>query len=561
MGDSTDLDFRVLGPLEVLRGGAPIRITARKQRLVLAALLLRRDEPLSSDTLIDALWGSRPPASAAKTIQVYIWQLRDLLDPDRDARGSNLLAKDSTGYRIAVERSAIDLHRFERAWEDGRALANNGDPRTAVTVLRAALATWRGDPLGELAYEPFFAADLARMAEMRLSAQEDLIDAELASGEGAALVPELEHLARLHPLRERLTVQFMIALYRSGRQAAALDVYQHTRSRLADELGIDPSPALETVWRQVLRQDSALLASTEASQTYPGALTQQGSLLVAHTTSHDLGSVVRAAVGLLGREPDRDLIVACMITDADDGGDPDLRGALEGMRSACSSVVDGAIDLRFAAFTTADAGRDVELLAQHHGVDLVLADGRRALRGDDAREGFVDALLKSVRADLALLVSDLEPAEVPVTGPVVVPFGAADHDWAALEIGAWIANTHGVPLRILGRRQMPGYRDGDGSRLLAEASLLLQRVARLHPEPVLIEPGPTGVLDAAVGARTLVVGLRADWRENGLGDVRLTIAKHCPCPALFVRRGALPGILASPRALTRLAWSRLPRTA
>jgi DNA-binding SARP family transcriptional activator len=556
MGDSTDLDFWVLGPLEVRRRGVRVPITAAKPRMALAALLLGRGQTLSDDALIDALWGPRPPASAGKTLQVYIWQLRDLLDPDRDSRGSDLLVRDPGGYRLAVEAAVIDLHRFETAWEQARTMAGAGDPRQAATLLRGALATWRGEPLGDLMYERFFEADVARMIEMRLSAHEDLIDAELASGGGGALVPELKRLSRLHPLRERLTAQLMVALYRSGGQTAALDVYEVTKQRLSENLGIDPSPALQAVWRQVLRQDGALLAQAASEPAGSSVFSRRGSLLAVHAGSRGVGPLALAAAGLIGRDPHRDLIVACTVSDVAE--DPDLRGALEEMRSVCSFLGDDGVAPRFAAFTSPDAGRDVQRLVQHHGVDLVLADGRRALRGEDAREGLVDALLSSVHTDVALVVAEPSAGDEPSATPVVVPFGATDHDWAALELGAWIASTHGVPLQILGRRQLPGFQDGDASRLLAEASLLLQRIAGLQPEPVLIAPGPDGVLEAAAGARMLVVGLRSDWRENGLGDVRLTIAKRCPCPALFVRRGILPGVLASPRALTRLAWSRLP---
>ncbi len=237
--------FRLLGPLEVLADdGEPLPLGGQKQRAVLAVLLLRAGEVVSIDFLVTALWGERPPRTATTSLQNSISALRKLLGPD-------VLLTRPPGYALAVEPEAIDLGRFEQLVGQARTL----EPEERSRTLRAALDLWRGEPLADIAFEFFASAEVRRLEELRLAVLEDWVDAELACGRHAELVPELESLVGQHSLRERLRVQLMLALYHSGRQAEALNAYHAARRTLVDELGLEPSPQLQELHQQILRQE------------------------------------------------------------------------------------------------------------------------------------------------------------------------------------------------------------------------------------------------------------------------------------------------------------------
>ena len=239
------LDFRLLGPLEVLSDdGVPLPLGGVKQRAVLAVLLLRAGEVVSSDFLIAAVWGEEPPRTAATSLQNSVSALRKLLGPER-------LLTRPPGYMLAVEREWIDLVRFERSVAEARGL----EPEERAEALRRALELWRGPPLADLAFESFASPEVFRLEELRLAALEDLIEAELACGRAAEVVPELESLVAQHPLRERLRGQQMLALYHSGRQAEALAAYQAARRALVEELGLEPGPQLQELHERILRQE------------------------------------------------------------------------------------------------------------------------------------------------------------------------------------------------------------------------------------------------------------------------------------------------------------------
>jgi YVTN family beta-propeller protein len=218
---------------------------------LLAVLLLHRGEPVSSDRLIDEIWGERAPASATKLVQGYVSNLRKVL-------GDGRLVTRGRGYVLRVESGETDVDRFEALATEGRRALEDGDALAAGAVLREALAVWRGPALSDFAYQPFAQPEIARLEEARLVVLEDRIDADLVSGEHARLVGELEALVREHPLRERLEGQLMLALYRSGRQADALETYHTARDRLIDELGLEPGPELKELERAILAQDPAL---------------------------------------------------------------------------------------------------------------------------------------------------------------------------------------------------------------------------------------------------------------------------------------------------------------
>jgi predicted ATPase/DNA-binding SARP family transcriptional activator len=253
------VEFRILGPLEVLDEGRPLGLGGAKQRALLAVLLLEAGAVVSAERLVDWLWGEDPPGTARSVLQVYVANLRKVLEPTRPRRAaSSLLRTQPPGYLLDLRAHAFDLVRFERLAAEGRDALAAGDPGAAATTLRQALSLWRGPVLGDVAAELGSQGPLARLEEQRLAALEQRVDADLALGRHAELVGELEALVTAHPLRERLRGQLMVALYRCGRQAEALDAYRQTRETLAEELGIDPSRVLQDLERAVLAQDPTL---------------------------------------------------------------------------------------------------------------------------------------------------------------------------------------------------------------------------------------------------------------------------------------------------------------
>jgi DNA-binding SARP family transcriptional activator len=253
------IEFKLLGPLEVQGERGPVSLGSPQQRALLALLVLNANEVVSRDRLIDELWGERPPATAAKLVQVYVSRLRKALEPDR-SRGESgrVLVTRPPGYLIAVEAEHLDLGLFERLRGEARGALAAGNTAGAAQKLREALALWRGPPLADLAYERFAQKEIARLEELRLAALEERVDADLALGRHADLIGELEPLVAEHPLRERLRAQLMQALYRSGRQAEALEAYQNARGALTDGLGIEPGHELQELQQAILRQDPEL---------------------------------------------------------------------------------------------------------------------------------------------------------------------------------------------------------------------------------------------------------------------------------------------------------------
>ena len=246
------MDFQILGPLEVHSERGAVGLEGLKPRAVLAVLLLHANEPVSADRLAVALWGQDAPVGAVKTVQVHISRLRKALgDPDA-------VTTTPAGYRLRVRPGELDAERFARGVAEGRRALEAGDPERAGVVLREALELWRGQPLAELEFEPFAQAEIARLEEQRLAALEARVEADLGAGRHAALVSELRQMLAEHPTRERLAAQLMLALYRSGRQAEALEVYREARGVLVDEAGIEPGPELQRLHEAVLDQDPSL---------------------------------------------------------------------------------------------------------------------------------------------------------------------------------------------------------------------------------------------------------------------------------------------------------------
>ena len=296
------MEFRILGPLEVFERGQALDVGTGKQRMLLELLLVNAGEVVSTDRLIDALWGHRPPASALNSVHVYVSQLRKVL-------GNGPLQTRGHGYLLAVDPEQIDLSRFERLLSEGRELLAGGEAERAAETLRAALALWRGPPLSDFEFDLVAQSEIARLAELRINALEEKNDADLALGRHAELVPELEALVREHPLRERLRAQLMLALYREGRQAEALDAYRQARRTLVDEVGIEPGPALQELERAILQQDPALDAPGQTATPLARARRRSG-LLIAIGAVVLLAAATAVAVIELARGEGRGMVAA-----------------------------------------------------------------------------------------------------------------------------------------------------------------------------------------------------------------------------------------------------------
>ena len=280
------IDFCILGPLEVLDDGGTLPLGGTKQRALLGLLLLHPNETLSTDRLIDELWGEAPPSSAAKAVQARVSRLRKALADSNGNGSDHLVVTRERGYELSFDLERLDSHRFERLVAEGRSELAAGRPELAATSLERALSLWRGAPLADLAYEPFAQPEIARLEDLRVAALEQLIEARLALGRHAEVIGQLERLIAEHPYREGLRAQLMLALYRCDRQADALQAYQDARRTLTEDLGIDPGERLRELERAILAQDPALAGPAGETSELPPELAA-GTLLVGRDSDLD----------------------------------------------------------------------------------------------------------------------------------------------------------------------------------------------------------------------------------------------------------------------------------
>jgi WD40 repeat protein/DNA-binding SARP family transcriptional activator len=260
------MEFRILGPFDVRTESGPVALGGTKPRAVLAVLLMHPNEPVSAERMAIALWGEDAPESAVKTVQVHVSRLRKALGD------GDVVATTPAGYCLRVRPGELDAERFEHLVEDGRRALAEGRAEHAAKVLREALVLWRGPPLAELALEPFAPAEIARLEEQRLAALEARVEADLAAGREAELIGELQHLVAEHPTRERLAGQLMLALYRCGRQADALNAYRDARQTLVERVGVEPGPELRRLHQAILQQDASLEPRPTAGSDLPPEL-------------------------------------------------------------------------------------------------------------------------------------------------------------------------------------------------------------------------------------------------------------------------------------------------
>ena len=511
------LDFRVLGPLEVVGDQEVVPLGGPKQRAVLAILLLGANRVVPIERLVDDLYGDASPASALTQIHAHISQLRKLLDPARE-----IVETRSPGYVLRLDPEQLDLRRFERLAAEAAATS---EPAIQAERLRAALALWRGPALAEFADEPFARPAIARLEELRLKAFEDRVEADLALGLHGDLTGELEELVAGHPLRERFRAQLMIALYRSGRQAEALAVYRATRQTLVEEIGIEPGPLLQQLERAVLQQSSTL----ELPEAAPVR-----TVLVAASTDASVDWSLAVALPLVRAEQGELMLLRPVESEA----------ALASAAAAVNETRRG-LDLgaRGAAFTTSDAGRDIVRIAMSYDVELVLLDA-----AGDVVAGVAADVLVGSPTDVMIVTA---PVDFTSGDGVFVPFGGTDHDWAALELGARLAASCQLPLRLVGQRSLPA-RIGDASRLLADAAIAVQRLVDVDCTPLLADSEE--LVDAVAGATVVAVGLSPRWQRDGLGATRRVLLEAA-VPVVLAHRGPRPGGLAPRAAQTQFTWS------
>ena len=448
------MEFRILGPFEVWSQGRELSLGGAKQRAVLAVLLLHRNEVVSTDRLIEELWNDQPPATAAKVVRVYVSQLRKAL---RGRRGrdevDSVLVTRAPGYVLRVEPGELDADHFEQLVDEGRRALEAGNSRLAAHTLLEGLALWRGPALADFALESFAQNEIARLEEARISALEERIEADLVLGRHAELVGELESLVAFHPLRERLRGQLMLALYRCDRQAEALDAYREARRLLVEELGLEPSQALQGLEKAILVQDPLLAVApvADSDDMPPGVPPTPGEahpLRVISRLRQDLRAVLLTFVLLLaiaiaaalfeltrGPAPLRSVPVNTLaLIDAETGH---LEGSVAvGARPI--AVVAGEGSLWVANFDEQTVSRVDP--ATRREVARVPAGG--APTGLAVGDGFV-----WVTHGFGGTVSQIDPGVNRITA--TLPLGSGLAGVAVAANAVWIANTiDGTVLRI-----------------------------------------------------------------------------------------------------------------
>ncbi len=305
------MEYRILGPLEVIENGAPIDIGSPQQRALLALLILNDNRVVATERILEDLWPG-DPIGKERTLWVYISRLRAVLEPERQARGENtVLVTRDHGYSLTADRSAIDVHRFEELAARGRGLLRH-DPASAGDVLNEALSLWRGSALEDFAYLDFVAVDAARLEDLRLAVTEDRVDADIRSGRHREVIGELEQLIAANPHQERFVGHLMTALYRSGRQADALRVFERHRRTLGDDLGLEPSPELRRIEEQVLLHDPLLAppSSPHADAPLPAVNPFKGLQAFAEADSQRFFGRERLVAELVRRIADGSRLVA-----------------------------------------------------------------------------------------------------------------------------------------------------------------------------------------------------------------------------------------------------------
>lgn len=408
-------DYRILGPVEVLQAGGPVDLGAPRLRVLLTRLLMSPGRLVTTDCLVEDLWPGDQPETARHALHVYVSRLRKALGPDRD----NLESRRS-GYVLSIDPDELDAARFERLAVEGRAAHARGDPETATALLREALSLWRGPALADVSDAPFAQAEAVRLQDLRLATMQQRIWADFELGRHSELVEELEGLVSLYPLREAFWEQLMLALYRAGRQADALRMFQTARTTLAEELGLEPGPALARVEERILAQDPALdLDSPGSPRGPPSSLPLQRTSFV--------GRVQELAQGAVLFEQSR------LMTLTGPPGSGKTRLALRLAADRQDAFTHGSFFIPFAAIGNP---RSV-------GIEIARALGLRDTPGESALDG-VKAFLRDRQA---LLVLDNFEQLIPAAAQIGELLDAAP--------GIRILVTSRSPLGVSGEQEFP----------------------------------------------------------------------------------------------------------
>lgn len=518
------LEFRILGPLEVVDGGTPVKLGGPKQRATLAILLLHANRVVPIERLAEDLYAGAPPVTAVTQVHRQISGLRRTLGP------GGPIETRPPGYLLRVDPDGVDLERFERLTAEGLEALRDGRHAVASERLRGALALWRGRPLGDVGDLPFTHAAAARLEEMQLAAVEHRIEADLAMEDPSQLTAELLDLASRHPFREHLHALRMLALHRAGRQAEALEVYEQVRRRLADELGLEPGAELQELQRSILRRDPALERERQR-----GAFTgRMRTVLVAWQDESELRPLVelgRLVTGFPGRE----LVLLGLSSDEEQQG------------RARPLAEQGGGAARNASVVTTRPGADIARIAHAYDAELVLLAAAVA----DGLPQTVDDVLCECAADVAVWTGSGASASVDIG--LVVPFAGSVHDWAALELAAWLASSTSAPLELVG--VSASGRGDAAARVVTDAALAVTRFVGVDARARVVEPTERAVLDAVQSGGVVVAGISARWPSAGIGAVQRLLVIEAAPPTLLVRAGPRPGGLAPDEQRTRFSWS------
>ncbi len=436
---SQRLHFRLLGPLEVVDGDERLPLGGRKQRAVLAILLLHSNEVVSAERIIDMLWGESPPETAATALQGYVSRLRKVLEPER-APGSapQLLVTQEPGYVLRLEPGQLDLERFSALLRTAREALADQRGAEASRALEDALKLWRGSPLADLENEPFATAEQARLDELRITAIEERFEAELTRGRHHDLIAEIEdHIAR-RPLRERPRGQLMLALYRAGRQAEALRAYQKARRTLVDDVGIEPGADLRELERRILQQDPALdhvvlVPDTAQARTPPDQAPAPRGLPRRRRRSAAAIALALVAVGGLA---------AVLVVGGGDADPPATAAVREG------SVVSIDPDTNRVKETVVLGGTPTSVSVGEGGVWVLNADRQSVSRVDPRTRVARTFGTGSVPTDLgagagALWVANGEKTDAQFVGPVATTLSSLDPDSSAIRTTVQLPRAEG----------------------------------------------------------------------------------------------------------------------
>ena len=496
---------------------------------MLAVLLLHAGQVVPASKLIDEVWADDPPETAQNVLQGYVSQLRRAL-------GRSAIETREPGYVLRMEHDASDLHRFERLASDGAELLERGRAEDGAMLLHESLALWRGPALADVADEGVLAAEASRLDELRLVVLERRIEADLACGRHADLVGELDALVAQYPLREQPRALQMLALYRCGRQADALAAYRSARGKLVDELGIEPGAPLQDLEREILGHDAPSTSHRGGCAT---SVWQHARSCSSHSSWSRLDGLVALGEPLVRVGDQRELVLASSVTDASR-----LPAASSRLKALRDDLLARGVEARAAAFTSLAPGVDFTRLATDQSADIVVVDAPDRLL-EDAR---LLGVLENAPCDVAVLVDGARGGDA-----VIVPFAGAEHDWSAIELGAWYSLGSDLPLQLAGAATSAA--GDDASRLLANASLAVQRAFGVHAEPLLVEPAVDALLAATRHAALVVVGLTDRWKREGVGHVRTALAASPHHPTLLVRRGLRPGGLGPRTSQTHFTWT------